>query len=467
MRVANEWVKNIGDISLTSKSPLIMVVIDRPILLMFLDNGVHVISTMTLPKGYKSKVNKKEKEESASSSITSKENNNINTDRDIKVTSTTPDDYIKRQENKIVTDNISPNQEVIVDDVTVDEDEAIITAVTTTPTSEGEVRSETELRMPLQEKEKEVRSETELKVLSSPLLPPSTSLAAEGKSSAATLTSKSIEDYPYTKNVGEKEKIQNAAYTSGVALLDETKANIRRLMDEARSQIPQYAQIINDSREQTIQAAMEIADNYLESQKEIINSLQSLWAPFAENIYKTNYAWWLSPRRMTEIYSRMVSNFADNLITATRLVNNTVSANMGAFKTSMQQTKDSTKDLSRMAVNAARIFEQTSNNSNNSDSGDPQQIPKEDVQGEIEKIITEQGGVEGQRKEVNVESYSKTASLGQILKNLDFPTTKDKIVKFVQQQKNANGDLLSIMQRIEDKQYRNVSDVTKAAGLVY
>ena len=148
MRVANEWVKNIDDISLTSKSPLITVMIDRPLLLMFLDNGVHVISTMTLPKGYKSKVNKKEKEESTSSSITSKENNNINTERDIKVTSATADDYFNKQENKIVTDNISPNQEVTVDDITV-EDDAVITAVTTTPTLEGEVRSETELRMPL------------------------------------------------------------------------------------------------------------------------------------------------------------------------------------------------------------------------------------------------------------------------------------------------------------------------------
>jgi len=416
---------------------------------MFLDNGVHIISPMTLPKGYKSKVDKKEKEESTSSSITSKENNNIYTERDIKVTSATADDYFNKQENKIVTDNISPDQEVIVDDITVDEDEAIITAVTTTPTSEGEVRSE-----------------TELKIMSSPL-PPSPSLAAEGESSATTLSSESIEDYPYTKNVEEKVKIQNTADNSGVVLLDETKANIKRSMDEARSQIPQYARIINESREQTIQAAMEIADNYLESQKEIINSLQSLWAPFVENLYKTNYAWWISPRRMTEIYSKMVSNFADNVITATRLVNKTVFANMDAFKTSMQQAKDNTKDLSRMVVQAARAFEQTSNNSNDNKTRDPEQIPKEDVQGEIEKIISEQGGVEGQRKEVNVESYSNTASLGQILKDLDFPTTKDKIVKFVQQQKNANGDLLSIIQRIEDKQYRNVSDVTKAAGLVY
>ena len=75
----------------------------------------------------------------------------------------------------------------------------------------------------------------------------------------------------------------------------------------------------------------------------------------------------------------------------------------------------------------------TSSVDNNSKRGNPQQIPKEDVSGEIEKVISEQGGIEGQRKEVNVESYSKTASLGQILKDLDFPANKDKIILFVKQ----------------------------------
>jgi hypothetical protein len=38
-------------------------------------------------------------------------------------------------------------------------------------------------------------------------------------------------------------------------------------------------------------------------------------------------------------------------------------------------------------------------NDNNIDKrGNPEQIPKEDVSGEIEKVISEQGGVEGQRK---------------------------------------------------------------------
>ena len=108
-----------------------------------------------------------------------------------------------------------------------------------------------------------------------------------------------------------------------------------------------------------------------------------------------------------------------------------------------------------------------STNSNNSNKrGDPEQIPKEDVSGEVEKVISEQGGIEGQRKEENVESYTKTASLGQILKDLDFPASKEKIVQFVQQ-KNPDDSVLSSIRKIDDKQYQNVSDVTKAAGLVY
>jgi Protein of unknown function (DUF2795) len=107
------------------------------------------------------------------------------------------------------------------------------------------------------------------------------------------------------------------------------------------------------------------------------------------------------------------------------------------------------------------------NGNNNSKRGDPVQIPKEDVSGEVEKVISEQGGVEGQRKEVNVESYSKTASLGQILKDLDFPASKDKIIQFVQQKNPAEGVLLSSLKKIEERQYQNVSDVAKSAGLVY
>jgi hypothetical protein len=70
------------------------------------------------------------------------------------------------------------------------------------------------------------------------------------------------------------------------------------------------------------------------------------------------------------------------------------------------------------------------------------------------------------REHTEQESYSKVAYLGQILKDLEFPATKDRIVQFVQQE-DANDDLLSKLRTIEDRQYHNVSDITKAAGLVY
>ena len=68
----------------------------------------------------------------------------------------------------------------------------------------------------------------------------------------------------------------------------------------------------------------------------------------------------LSPRRMTEIYANMVSSFADNMVSATRLANNMIFANMETIKTITQQAKDNAKDMSRISVNTAKTFENVS-----------------------------------------------------------------------------------------------------------
>jgi len=103
------------------------------------------------------------------------------------------------------------------------------------------------------------------------------------------------------------------------------------------------------------------------------------------------------------------------------------------------------------------------------------QIPKEENIGEVQKAVSEQGGVEGQRKEVNVGDYVKAAALGQLLKNLEFSTDKNKIIQFVQLQetpinisKEKKEDILYKLQKNmeEGKQYQNVSEVTRATGLV-
>ena len=57
---------------------------------------------------------------------------------------------------------------------------------------------------------------------------------------------------------------------------------------------------------------------------------------------------------------RTVSNFADNVIATTRIANNAVFANMESFKTFLQREKEDVKEFSRMGVNTARTFAQTS-----------------------------------------------------------------------------------------------------------
>src|SRR5919202_6811416 len=166
---------------------------------------------------------------------------------------------------------------------------------------------------------------------------------------------------------------------------------------------------------------------------------------------------------MMGLYSRMVSNFLDNVMIATRLVNNTVLANIESLKTSMSQIKDNSQGLSRIGVNISKTIGQALSDTGSLNRGDPAQIPKDDVPGAVEKVVSQQGGIEGQRKEVNVESYSKTASLVQVLKDLDFPTNRAKIIEFVRATRNPEPSILSSLQKVKDQQYKNISDVATSA----
>ena len=99
------------------------------------------------------------------------------------------------------------------------------------------------------------------------------------------------------------------------------------------------------------------------------------------------------------------------------------------------------------------------------------QIPKEDdTQGPTGKVISDQNAIEGLRKEVVVESYSLVANIGQILKDLEFPAHKNKIISYVEQNASTGSqreEIISALKKIEERSYKNVSEVTTAAGLVY
>ena len=139
--------------------------------------------------------------------------------------------------------------------------------------------------------------------------------------------------------------------------LDETKSTVRKTTDEAVKEIPRFTKAVNEYQQETIQATKDIADSFLESQKEVINSMQSLWVPYIENVQNSYLSYWGSPQRFTENYARAVSNIVDNTIVATRLANNELFASMDAWKNSIQHARDNAKEFSRLNANVANTFE--------------------------------------------------------------------------------------------------------------
>jgi hypothetical protein len=141
--------------------------------------------------------------------------------------------------------------------------------------------------------------------------------------------------------------------------LDETKDNIKRSIDESRNQIPRYNNIVNSYQEQSLQTAKEISEEYIESQKAVINSLQSAWRPYSES-FNGMVSSFASPDSMTKAYTKFVGSFADNAVSAIRLTNNMVFSNLDSMKSTLQQARDNSKHLSNLNVNAARTFENNS-----------------------------------------------------------------------------------------------------------
>jgi hypothetical protein len=96
----------------------------------------------------------------------------------------------------------------------------------------------------------------------------------------------------------------------------------------------------------------------------------------------------------------------------------------------------------------------------------PEQIPSSHNEGRARAMENEQARIQGERKEADVKDYPKAAALAQVLKDLEFPADKKRIVDYVERARPQSEEILPDIQKIEDRRYENVSDITRAAGLV-
>jgi hypothetical protein len=168
----------------------------------------------------------------------------------------------------------------------------------------------------------------------------------------------------YSNNTNEQNKNNNNNnyndFNESVnRSLDETKDNIKKSLDESKSQIPRINNIVNSYQEQSLQTAKEVSEEYIDSQKQVVNSLQSAWRPYNE-IYNGLVTNFFTPDAAVKAYTTFVSNVADNTVSAMRLSNNVIFSTLDAWKPALQQAKDISRHISNTGVNTARVFEQNS-----------------------------------------------------------------------------------------------------------
>jgi len=129
--------------------------------------------------------------------------------------------------------------------------------------------------------------------------------------------------------------------------LDNTLHNIKRTTDEATREIPKYTQRIAEYQEQTIQTIKDIASDFIEAEKEVINSFQSQQVDKKSGVNFTGLWDLYNPQKIVENNAVLVNNFTSYLLNTSNLINNALASNMRIYNTALEQTRDNLKDLVR------------------------------------------------------------------------------------------------------------------------
>jgi inorganic triphosphatase YgiF len=152
----------------------------------------------------------------------------------------------------------------------------------------------------------------------------------------------------------QQQQFQNTFHKS----LDETKEKVRKSIDETKTQIPRYTNVVKNYQEQALESTGKMVEDYIETQKLVMDSVFSSAAPYYENTFRM-YSYWFSPRVPAELYTRSVSNIVENISATARISNEILFGNIDAFRNAFERAQQHTQELSRINTNTARAFENT------------------------------------------------------------------------------------------------------------
>ena len=164
-----------------------------------------------------------------------------------------------------------------------------------------------------------------------------------------------------TTNTHQQQQNQQEQHQATIRSIDETKNNIQQAMQELRSETPRYSQAVTDFQTQTVDATQEIAHNFLDSQREVINSFQSAWAPVALRT-PTNIVGatpYFSPQQIADVYARTVGAMTEAFVASTRMATNVLFAGLDASRATANYARQNAREAARLTSNTARAFSQT------------------------------------------------------------------------------------------------------------
>ena len=140
--------------------------------------------------------------------------------------------------------------------------------------------------------------------------------------------------------------------------LDETKENVKKSIDEARTQIPRFTHVVTNYQEQVLQSTGKMVEDYVDAQKSVMNAVFNSANPYYENANRV-FSYWFTPRVTAEIYARLVSNIAENISASARIGNDILFGNIEALGNDFERAQRHTKEFTRINANTAKAIENT------------------------------------------------------------------------------------------------------------
>ena len=131
-----------------------------------------------------------------------------------------------------------------------------------------------------------------------------------------------------TLQIGQQQAVTQEFQSTVNRSLDETKENVRKSIDESRNQIP--PNVVKNYQEQALESTGKMVEDYIETQKSVINSVFNSAAVYYENANRM-FNYWFSLRVPVETYVRSVNNIAENVSASVRIGNDILFGNIEAF----------------------------------------------------------------------------------------------------------------------------------------